>query len=288
MACKIRSRQITDADAADVVDLLTRGFRRHKQQFWQRALERIATHPTPEGLPKYGYLLEVGDNIVGVILLISTRILSDGKPITLCNVSSWHVEPAFRCYATLFSSRAFKCKDVTYLNISPAEHVQAIIEAQGFSRYSNGQFLAFPLLSPISANSEARVIDASTIPDVCIEPFERDLLLSHLGYGCMAVWCVTSRCAYPFVFAPRIVRGVIPCAQLIYCRDVKTFVQFARPIGRFLAMRGRPLVLVDSNGPIPGLVGRYFEGVSPRYFRGPHRPRLGDLSYTEAAMFGYS
>jgi hypothetical protein len=24
----------------------------------------------------------------------------------------------------------------------------------------------------------------------------------------------------------------------------------------------------------------------PKYFRGPHRPRLGDLAYTERTMFG--
>ena len=36
----------------------------------------------------------------------------------------------------------------------------------------------------------------------------------------------------------------------------------------------------------PELVGRYFEGVTPKYFRGPEQPRLGDLAYTEAVMFG--
>ena len=76
------------------------------------------------------------------------------------------------------------------------------------------------------------------------------------------------------------------CAQLVYCRDIDDFVRFARPIGRFLALRGRPLIIIDANGPIRGLVGHYFAGRMPRYFRGPERPRLGDLAYTEAALFG--
>jgi hypothetical protein len=33
-------------------------------------------------------------------------------------------------------------------------------------------------------------------------------------------------------------------------------------------------------------MGKYFDGVAPKYFKGPTRPRLGDLAYTEAAMFG--
>jgi hypothetical protein len=44
---------------------------------------------------------------------------------------------------------------------------------------------------------------------------------------------------------------------LIYCGDIANFVRFAGPIGRYLALRGRPLVIVDANGPIPGLVGVY-------------------------------
>ena len=63
-------------------------------------------------------------------------------------------------------------------------------------------------------------------------------------------------------------------------------MRFAGPIGLYLALRGRALVIVDSNGPIPGLVGTYRGGSMPKYFKGPQRPRLGDLAYTEYALLG--
>jgi hypothetical protein len=88
------------------------------------------------------------------------------------------------------------------------------------------------------------------------------------------------------VFRPRLVRGFVPCAQLIYCRDVSDLVRFAGPVGRALAWRGRPLVLIDANGPIPGLLGWFGRGRMPKYFKGPQRPRLGDLAYTEYALLG--
>jgi hypothetical protein len=88
------------------------------------------------------------------------------------------------------------------------------------------------------------------------------------------------------VFRPRIFKGAVPCAQLIYCHSIDDFARFAGPIGRWLALRGRPLVIVDANGPVPGLLGKYFEGVMPKYFKGPSQPRLGDLAYTETAIFG--
>jgi hypothetical protein len=85
---------------------------------------------------------------------------------------------------------------------------------------------------------------------------------------------------------PRLVKGVMPCTQLIYCRHLQEFVRFAWPIGRYLTARGRPLVVINSNGPIPGLVGKYLGNKEPKYFRGPDQPSFGDLAYTEAVMFG--
>ena len=115
---------------------------------------------------------------------------------------------------------------------------------------------------------------------------DRDLLTEHAKYGCTSLWCVTPERCYPFVFRARLIKGFIPCIQLIYCREFEDFVRFARPIGHFFAMRGRPFVIVDSNGPIRGLVGKYFNNKMPKYFKGAQRPRLGDLSYTETALFG--
>ena len=52
----------------------------------------------------------------------------------------------------------------------------------------------------------------------------------------------------------------MPYAYLAYCRDLEDFFRFAAPLGRFLARRGFPLVIIDSNGPIRGLIGRYSPG----------------------------
>jgi hypothetical protein len=73
---------------------------------------------------------------------------------------------------------------------------------------------------------------------------------------------------------------------LIYCRDIADFVRFAAPLGRFLALRGEFLLMLDANGPIPGLVGRFFRDKMPKYFKGQQQPRLGDLAYTEIAVLG--
>jgi hypothetical protein len=283
---EIRARQITEADLETVVNLLTRGFELRSRRYWQRAMTKLKSHPTPGGFPRFGHLLESDGTPVGVILQIFSAVPTVNGWRTRCNLSSWYLEPEFRIYASMLISQAIKYQNVTYVNISPAKHTWPIVEAQGFSRYSNGQFVSVPALNVTCADNDAHVTAVDSALDLHCNSSERDLLLIHKAYGCLSLWCKTSSSAHPFAFMPRLVKGVMPCTQLIYCRDIQDFVQFARPIGRYLTARGRPLVIIDSNGPIPGLVGKYFSNKAPKYFKGPDRPSFGDLAYTEAVMFG--
>jgi len=282
----IRCRQIDESDVPAVAGLLRRGFPNRNRQFWQNALDELTRREPPPGLPKYGYLLETGGRPVGVILLICSTMRVDGTAAPRCNLSSWYVEPAFRSYAPLLVSQALRHKEVTYLNVSAAPHTWPIIEAQGFSRYSDGLFIALPALSRTGGGEPVEVLAARTHRPAGADPFEQQILKQHAGHGCISLWCKSGGHAYPFVFRPRWVKGVIPCAQLIYCRDIADFARFAGPLGRALAWHGRPIVIVDSNEAIPGLVGIFRRGSKPKYFKGPQRPRLGDLAYTEYAILG--
>jgi hypothetical protein len=137
----ISIREIVESDLGDVVDLLAKGFRRRPPTYWWRGLDIMRKHPCPPELSKYGHLLQYNGRPIGVILVISTTIRSGGSSATRCNVSSWYVDPAFRGCATLLSLRATRNRQLTYLNVSPAPHTLPIIEAEGFVRYSSGQFV---------------------------------------------------------------------------------------------------------------------------------------------------
>jgi hypothetical protein len=284
MGPHIRCRQISESDIDSVASLLTRGFSRHNRQFWLRALAQLRDRRSPDGFPKYGYLLESNGAPVGALLLIFSALGTGGSSIR-CNVSSWYVEPEFRGYASMLVSQALRHKNVTYMNVSPAPNTWPIIEAQGFSRYCNGIFIAAPALNMFTADG-VKVVKAKAAGGDFYDPVEQDLLLQHAELGCISLWCVGKEQAYPFVFRPRVVRAVIPCVQLIYCREIADFVRFAGSIGWYLATRGRPLVIIDSNEPIPGLVGVFRHGRMPKYFKGSEPPRLGDLAFTEYAMLG--
>jgi hypothetical protein len=57
-------------------------------------------------------------------------------------------------------------------------------------------------------------------------------------------------------------------------------------LGRYLLRRGIVSVLLDVKDIMPTLPGIYSKKLGRRYFKGPHTPRLGDLAYSEYAVFG--
>jgi hypothetical protein len=281
---RVSWRQIEEADLAGVVGLLTRGFPIRNLAYWQRAFARLRAHRGRPDIPQFGYLLECGGAPVGVVLTIASVRPAGDKPAVLCNLSSWYVEPAFRAYAPLLISAALRHRDVTFVNVSPAPHTIPIVEVQGFRRYSDGQFAAIPALAP-APEGIVRLQEGDQAPGAPCDPAEIELMRAHRGYGCITLWAITPERAFPFVFLPRRVSGVIPCAELIYCPSLAAFIRFARPIGRALLRGGRAFVLIDAPGPIAGLRGHFFAGKRPKYYRGMP-PRIGDLAYTEIPMFG--
>lgn len=285
---KVVCREIVEDDFDAVVACLQRGFPGRPQDYWKRALNRMAQRPAIGDYPRFGYALFVGSDVVGVQLLIfSLRDAADHGGV-VGNLSSWCVDEEYRSHSLALHMKAVKRPDVTYLNISPAMHTRKMIEALGFRPFSQGQTVVLPILS--TRRSGVRVVAfAADRPEAALlTASERDILADHAALGCRALICLEMGLAYPFVFQPRaIVRNRIPCPHLIYCRDMSDFVRFAHAIGRYLMLRTGPLCVVDATGPAPGLVGRYFPGrLSPKYFKGPAAPGLGDLAYSELVVLG--
>ena len=276
----VRRREIGDGDLPGVVDLLLRGFANRPRAYWERGLCRMAARPAIEGCPRFGFLLDDGNRPVGVALTLFGR---DVGGATRCNLSSWTVDPAHRAQAPLLIASALKRTGVTFTNISPAPHTWPIIEAQGFSCYSEHQSMMIPLLG--RGGDRARV---STDPASWRGLPEAVLLDEHRGYGCSCLTVEAGGEARPIVLLPvraRAGRYPLPVMQVVFCREAADIPRFAGTLGRWMAGRGAFGLLVDGGLP-PGCVGRHHIRRNRKYARGPHPPRVGDLSYTELVLFG--
>ncbi len=255
-----------------------------------QGLRRQAAREVPQGYPRFGYMLDHDGMPVGVLLLLySAR--TDGKERTIyCNLSSWYVEQAFRNYAPLLAKIAQKNKEVTYVNISPAAWTWPIIETQGFNSYCSGLFFSLPALARVKPGMTVETISPDTRAIEGLPTTEIELLCRHARYGCLSLVCRTAAGEpLPFILMPmRIRRGWIapPAMLLIYCRDIAEYVQCAGAIGRLLIRHGKISVILDSNGRVPGLAGFFSKARGRKYFKGPHRPRLADLTDTELVLYG--
>jgi hypothetical protein len=276
-APKVRCRQIREPDLDALADLLTRGFAARTRNYWTTALARLGARGAPEGCPKYGYLLEADGAVVGVLLLIFTAI---GERVR-CNVSSWYVEPAHRSHAALLAAMASKLKHVTYVNTSAATHTWPILSALGYQRYSQGQFASLPALK---SGGMARVRRLG-VADTQLADYA--LLRQHADAGCLVLVCELGDDLRPFVFLRRRIAGLpFAAMQLVYVRDTADYIACAGPLGRFLLGQGAPVVLCDAPAPLAGVPGLWFKDRGPRYFKGPERPRLNDLAFSEMVVFG--
>jgi hypothetical protein len=289
LAVKPRIREILESDLDAIGDLLTRGFVHRKREYWMRGLRRQATRSLASGVPRFGYLLESQGASVGCLLMVFSTKIVDGEAAIFCNLSSWYVDPAFRNYAALFASMSQKRKGVTYFNVTPAAATWPVIEAQGFLIYCRGLHFSVPALSSSGRGMTIEAVASDTLMIKGLPGGDLELLKRHAEYGALSLVCHTAENAVPFVFFPlRKRRGVIPVPgmQLGYCRSIEDYVRCAGAIGRYLLRHGKPVVMVDANGPIAALPGIYTEVRGRKYFKGPHQPRLGDLADTELAIYG--
>jgi hypothetical protein len=287
---KLRCREISETDLDAVADLLTRGFVSRSREYWTQGLRRQAAREVPEGYPRFGYVLDNDGIPVGVLLLLYSSKLNGNDTAIQCNLSSWYVEPVFRNYAPLLTKVAQRHKEVTYLNISPATWTWPIIEAQGFNSYCSGLLFSIPALSRVKSGTSVETISPYTRAVEGLADAEVALLTRHARYGCLSLVCRSPTDGpFPFILMPmRIRRGWIapPAMQLVYCRDIAEFTECAGAIGRALIGRGKISVILDANGPVAGLTGIFSRARGRKYFKGPHRPRLADLTDTELVLYG--
>ena len=288
-AQKIRCRAIADTDREAVIALLSAGFKDRHRHYWQRGIERLARRKVPEGRQRYGFVLDAGHKLAGIILLIWSTRIHEGIEVEIANVAGWYVEPEYRGYAQLLVSVALRDRKAAYLNISPAPHTWPILENQGYRQYCSGLFFAAAPLVRAVAGVKVEAVSAGRNSPAIEALAEYEMLREHASFGCIVLICNHGGQLYPFIFRRFIIRsGLIPTpgAMTIYCRNQAELTRFAGNIGWYLLPRAMPVIIMDANGPIAGLAGFYTERSGRKYCRGPCQPQLCDLSNTEFAIFG--
>jgi hypothetical protein len=282
---RVRCRLIEAADLWDIAKLLHVGFPRRTEDYWMAGLQNLEQLVPPAGFPKFGHMLQAGARPVGVHLLISSAVNDAPAGSVRCNGSSWYVDPEFRLYGALLLVQGTKLP-ATYVDIDPNPFTLPIIRTRGFDRCWRGTFVAMPSLGG-KAGGTVRILSrradwiAARIP-----PTDLRLLEEHESFGCISLWCETRSGGQALIFRRRWLKTGIPCAQMIYCRSIDHLEDVAKPMSQFLLARGLAFMLVPTDKKLRGVPGVWFPDKFEIWCKGPHAPRVGDLAYSETALFG--
>ncbi len=281
------STQIRDLDETDLpeaVQVLCEGFPHRNAEYWRAGLDRMARLDVVPDTVRFGHGLFIDGRMRGVILSIPSVHDGIGGRQTFANLSSWCVHPDHRGRAALqlYAHACSKHPDVIYTNLSATARTLKAVTARGFQLSTAGQLLCVGLGS---APGRKRLLSAAEALRAGLSSPHARMLSEHEGYGCLTVCIETPDRLVPLVFVRRRVKS-IPVVQLVHCESLDDLSANGRAVSAWLAWRGFPAMIVDTNGPVPGLTGRYFAGKARKFYKGPKPAGAIDHSYSEMMFFG--
>jgi hypothetical protein len=274
-------REIRDDDLEAVRALLVEGFPLRSDNYWAKGLANLASLPPVEGFPKYGYLVDADDAPQGLLLTITSDRGAHG---VRTHLSSWYVREGYRHFALLVLRHALDLQNTTFINPSPSDHVVRVLNAFGFEPYTAGVVM-LDLRMAMRRRSSRGAVQRLGIGDLAdlSEP-EGQIAEDHLRMGCDVLRLETDVRAGLLIHRRKWIRRSLPCSQVILA-DPDLVLELARPVVRALASRGSLLALCDVDQTREPAIGRVFRR-RIRYFKGAEAPPVGDLSYSELAVFG--
>jgi hypothetical protein len=274
-------REITEDDLDAVLKVLVEGFPHRSDGYWRKGLANLASLQPVEGFPRYGYLVDADDAVQGLLLTITSNHDAHGART---NLSSWYVRDGYRQFATSLFQRALKLKNTTFLNPSPSDHVVPILKAFGFEPYTTGVVVLDVRRAMRGRSSRGGVQRLGIGAFADLSQRERQIAEDHLRMGCDVLRLETDVRAGLLIYRRKWIKRSLPCSQVILA-DPDLVTELVGPVMRAFARRGSVLALCDVNQTPEPTIGRVFRrGI--RYFKGADAPPVGDLSYSELAVFG--
>ncbi|WP_323688093.1 hypothetical protein [Rhizobium sp. AN69] len=131
----LKTVPIDNGNRVAAVALLTKGFPEKSEAFWALGVSLISDHHQRQDLGPIGQLLMKGDDAVGVLLTIRSRLPETGR--TVVNLSSWYVEPSSRWFAPRMLQMATSSDEDIFTDLTPSPEACKLNERLGFTTVTN-------------------------------------------------------------------------------------------------------------------------------------------------------
>lgn len=178
-------RPMAPADVEPVCRLLEHGFSESgiEASVWTRLFD----HTWADRGHERGFVLAVGDEIVGALATVCAERRAGDKTGVVCNVSSWYVRPEYRGWGVPLLAAATRDEGLTYTAFTPGPAARASFEALGFAELDSCRIVMPPFL-------HAETLYRARRPRICFDPDvvrrtlndrQRRVFDDHAPYDCL-------------------------------------------------------------------------------------------------------
>lgn len=199
---------------------------------WEAGLRHQWATPA---IDNHGFVLRDGGRIVGGIGAYYADRTLNGRPVRLCNITSWCVLDAYRQQSTRLAMALLGQPDLHFTNFTPTAVVASTLKFLKFKEIDAGVtvFLNLPAIVP-----RARVLTRPDEIGTALQGADQQAWRDHAGFpwlqqvalGRDGRWChvVYKRWRY---------KG-LPAAAVIHVSDKTLFGALARQLSTHLLARG--------------------------------------------------
>jgi hypothetical protein len=181
----------------------------------------VVLHPPWTRASPSGYALLDSERVVGTLLMISAPRTIRGRRRTVCNFSSWAIDPQYRSYSVSLLSRALRVPDAVYTNLTASAPVAKMLRAFGFQAVSDRERVLLPGIPSFRGPAFEATVDAAAIEGQLLARGAADvarLVADHRGTR--AKWVSATDGARHVTVAFHLFRHRrIRFAHLLYCSN---------------------------------------------------------------------
>lgn len=271
---------IDNGNRVAAVALLTKGFPEKSEAFWSRGLSFVSAHHARLNFGEIGQLLMKGDDAVGVLLTIKSRLPDEDRMVV--NLSSWYVEPSSRWFAPRMLQMASSSQEETFTDLTPSPEACKLNERLGFSTVTD-YTLFYPLLPKALGPARARLRPLADVPPGALPAAMRDMLEDHARFGCMVAVMEADGRHHPLVFLKTMTKR-LPTARLIYCEDRQLAQRHISAIARHLLRKGRLAMTMSASDEERDAGGFAVLKSAPMQVKGVWNPRFINETYSELVL----
>ncbi len=196
--------------------------------------------------PNHGYMLVVGDDIVGVQLAFYSMRETSGGPVRLCNVAALCVLPEYRAHTLRLFWAILAQPGFSFTDLSPSGNVRPLNLRLGFQMLDTTAVLVANLLSLPTVSQIRLVSDQQTIGETVAGPAHQIFQDHRFARGARQLLLVRGDRQCLVLYRRDRRKGLPLFATILYVSDPDLFARGRGQVFRHLLLRyGIPFTLME-------------------------------------------